>query len=77
MSVAFQILDSGESAPPGWSPAFDVKMDFSRKARWVKDGHKTPDPDWSTYAGFVSRDSVRVALTYAALNGLKITAANV
>ena len=43
----------------------------------MKDGHKTPDPDWSTYAGFVSRDSVRISLTYTALNGLKVTAAYV
>ena len=31
---------------------FDVKMDFTRKARWVKDGHHTPDPDQSKTAGF-------------------------
>ena len=43
----------------------------------MKDGHKTPDPDWSTYAGFVTRDSVRIALTYAALNDLAITAADI
>ena len=69
------LLGEGEKPPPGWSKSsghiiFDVKMDFTRKARWVKDGHKTPEPEWSTYAGFVSRDSVRIALTYAALNGL-------
>ena len=82
VSIAFQILDEGENAPPGWAQSsghiiFDVKMDFTRKARWVKDGHKTPDPSWSTYAGFVSRDSVRIALTYAALNELDVTAADI
>jgi hypothetical protein len=82
VSIAFQILGDGESPPPGWKQSsghiiFDVKMDFTRKARWVKDGHKTPDPDWSTYAGFVTRDSVRIALTYAALNDLSITAADI
>jgi len=60
VSIAFQILDEGEKPPPGWSKSsghiiFDVKMDFTRKARWVKDGHKTAQPEWSTYAGFVSR----------------------
>ncbi len=35
-----------------------------------KNGHKTPDPAWITFAGVVSRDRVRIALTYAALNGL-------
>ena len=82
VSIAFEILDSGEKAPPGWTRSsghiiFDVKMDFTRKARWVKDGHKTPDPEWSTYAGFVSRESVRIALTYAALNDLGIVAADI
>ena len=56
---------------------FDVKMDFTRKARWVKDGHKTPDPEQSTYAGVVSRESVRIALTCAALNGLDVQACDI
>ena len=82
MSIAFQILDDGEDPPPGWKHSsghiiFDVKMDFTRKVRWVKDGHRTPDPDWSTYAGFVTRDSIRIALTYAALNQLDIFAADI
>ena len=81
-SIAFQILEEGEKPPPGWKRSsghmiFDVKMDFTRKARWVKDGHRTEDPDWSTYAGYVTRDSVRIALTYAALNGLGVTAADI
>ena len=82
VSIAFEIVEDGQDPPPGWKPSsghliFDVKMDFTRKARWVKDGHRTPDPDWSTYAGFVTRDSVRIALTYAALNGLDIFAADI
>eukprot|EP00956_Cyclotella_meneghiniana_P027526 scaffold61861_cov42-Cyclotella_meneghiniana.AAC.2 len=52
-------------------------MDFTRKARWVKDGHKHPDPDASNYAGVVSRESVRIALTYAALNDLDVLAADI
>ena len=52
-------------------------MDFTRKARWVLDGHKTPDPSGSTYAGVVSRESVRIAFTYAALNGLQVCAADI
>ena len=44
VAVAFEILKQGESAPIGWSKSsghiiFDVKMDFTRTARWVKDGH--------------------------------------
>jgi hypothetical protein len=40
------------------------------------DGHKLPTLEGSTYAGVVSRESVRIALTYAALNGLKVCAAD-
>ena len=68
--------------PPGYSKSsghlvFDIKMDFTRKARWVKDGHLFPDPVDSSYAGVVSRESVRIAFTYAALNGLDVAAADV
>ena len=52
-------------------------MDFTRKARWVLDGHKAPDPDGSTFAGVVSGESVRIAFTYAALNGLDVLATNI
>lgn len=83
IGVAVEILPSGKQAPVGWSKVtghmvFDVKMDFTRKARWVLDGHKTSDlKDISTYAGVVSRESVRIALTYAALNGLDVCAADI
>jgi len=43
----------------------------------VKDGHLTPDPEGSTYAGVVSRESIRIALTYAALNGIDVMAADI
>ena len=52
-------------------------MDFTRKARWDFDGHKTPNPIGSTYAGVVSKDSIRIAFTYAALNGLDVFAADI
>ena len=80
--VAFDILPDGEPLPKGWTLAsghivFDVKMTLERKARWVKDGHKTPDPSWSTFAGVVSRESVRIALTYAALNDIPVCGADI
>ena len=82
VGVAFEILDKGAHAPHGWKQVtrhlvWDVKMDFTRKARWVLDGHKTPDPIGSTYGGVVSRESVHMALTYAALNDLDVFAANI
>ena len=52
-------------------------MDFNWKARWVLDGHKTPNPVGSTYDGFVSRESVRIVFTYASLNVLKVFAADI
>ena len=75
VGVAFELLPTGKPAPHGWKKVtghliWDLKMDFTRKARWVLDGHRTPDPIGSTYAGVVSRESVRIAFTYAALNGL-------
>ena len=55
---------------------FDVKMgeNFRRKARFVAGGHTTEVPSTLMYASVVSRDSVRIALTIAALNGLKVMA---
>ena len=82
VGVAFEILDEGTHAPHGWKQVtghlvWDVKMDFTRKARWVLDGHETLDPIGSTYAGVVSRESVRIALTYVALNDLDVFAADI
>jgi hypothetical protein len=56
---------------------FDINIDFTNKARWVLDGLQTPNVEGSTYAGVVSRESVRIAFTYAALNGLGICAADI
>jgi hypothetical protein len=57
---------------------FDVKMNFDRKSRWVLDGHHTGNlTSITTYAGVVSRDSVRIAMTYAALNQVDVTAADI
>jgi hypothetical protein len=82
VGVAFEVLEEAKMAPVGWSKVtghlvWDVKMDFTRKARWVLDGHKTPNPVGSAYAGVVSRESVRIAFTYAALNGVNICAADI
>ena len=80
--VAFEILPTGAPVTVGWKKSsghliWDVKMDFTQKDRWVKDGHHTPDPKESNYAGVVSRDSVITALTYAALNDVDVTAADI
>jgi hypothetical protein len=58
---------------------FDVKMgeNFRRKARFMAEGHKTKTPAAMCYSSVVSRDSVRIALTIAALNGLDILACDI
>ena len=56
---------------------FDVKMDLTRKARLVAGGHQTDPPKESTYSSVVSRDSIRIAFTVAALNDLDVLSADV
>jgi hypothetical protein len=51
---------------------FDIKMDFTRKARFVAGGHTTDTPAAMTYSSVVSRESVRLGFLIAALNGLDI-----
>ncbi len=82
VSVAFKILGSNVCAPPGWHKAsghivFDVKMDFTHKARWVKDGHKMPNSPTASFAGVVSWESIRISLMYAALLGLPVWGADI
>jgi hypothetical protein len=57
---------------------FYVKMeDFRRKARFVLGGNTTVTPYAMTYASVVSRESVRLALTLAALNDLDVKMADI
>ena len=58
---------------------YDIKMgeNFRRKARMVAGGHMTEAPSSVTYSSVVSRDSVRIALTIAALNGLSTLACDI
>jgi hypothetical protein len=82
---AFEAWDKSESdIPIGYQQVkchliFDVKMgeNFRRKARFVAGGHTTEVPSTLTYASVVSRDSVRIALTIAALNGLQVMACDI
>jgi len=58
---------------------FDVKMgeNFRRKARMVAGGHMMESPSSLTYSSVVSRDSVRITLKIAALNGLGILSCDI
>ena len=80
--IAFKILEEGQGLPVNheFVPChliFDVKMDGTSKARLVAAGCRTSDPEGSTWAGVVSRETVRIALTYAALNNLKVMSADI
>jgi hypothetical protein len=80
--VAFEVCDGG--IPAGYTHIdchmiFDVKLgeNYRRKARLVAGGHKTGVPTSITYSSVVSRDSVRICLLAAALNGLDVLACDI
>jgi hypothetical protein len=78
---AFKFLEGDENLPVGCQKIdchiiFDVKLDLTRKARYVAGGHMTEAPAALTYSSVVSRESVRIAFMAAALNGLDILAAD-
>jgi hypothetical protein len=81
--ISFKILNGEESVPPTcqayrFHMIFDIKMeDFRRKERFVAGGHTTDTPHAMTYSSVVSRESVRVALTLAALNDLDVKIADI
>ena len=82
VGISFEVPEHSENVPVGWHVftghiIFDVKMGSTRKARWVLDGHKIVEPNISTYSGVVSSESVCIALTYAELNGVYVTDANI
>ena len=53
---------------------FDVKMGktIRQKVRFVADGQNTKTPVAMTYSSVMSRDSVWIVLTIAALNDLDV-----
>jgi Reverse transcriptase (RNA-dependent DNA polymerase) len=72
--IAFEPV---EKPPPGYKKVdliliFDIKMDFTRKARLVARGDMTDTPPTLTYSSVVSRESVRIAFLIAALNELDV-----
>ena len=81
--IAFHLLGEDESIPIGskeipYHIIFDIKYDLTRKARLVAGGHKNKDvPSHITYSSVVSRESVRLGFLIAAMNDLKISAADI
>lgn len=73
VSKAFQILDPDARHPPGYTPievhmVFDIKADFTRKARLIAGGHVTDAPSSMAYASVVSRERVCALLSYLQLS---------
>ena len=82
--IAFEEFDGDVEKLMGYKKitghlVFDVKLgeNFRRKARYCADGHKTEAPAALTYSTVVSRDSVRILLMIAALNGLDLQCADI
>ena len=66
---AFEILKKGKPPPPGHQfvtlgMIFDLKMDFTCKARLVAGGHLTQTPTSLTYASVPSQESVCLDVSY-------------
>ena len=80
VSKAFEFLDEGPPNPLGHTEilchmVFDVKPDFTRKARFVAGGHMTDPPSSITYASVVSQERVQLAFLLTALNDIEVKAA--
>ena len=79
---AFKKLDNGEIMPIVYQRVnchiiFDVKMEYLRqKDRLVAGGHMMESPVTISYVSVVSRETVRIALTLAALNDLPVKVAD-
>ena len=56
---------------------FDIKLDLTRKARYVAGGHLTDPPVSMTCSSVFARESVRIAFLVAALNNLSVLARSV
>ena len=81
--VAFHLLPDDEPIPVGskripYHIIFDIKYDMTRKARLVAGGHRNQDvPTHLTYSSVVSRETVRMGFLIAAMNDLKVCAADI
>ena len=83
VKFAFKILDCNESVPHNHQfvkchMIFDVKMEnFRRKLRLVAGGHTKKAAAAVTYDSIVSRETIIIALTIAALNDLQVKCGDV
>ena len=79
LRIASEVLDKDASVPVGYKEImchliFEVKMNLTRKARYVAGGHLTNPPSLMTYASVVGQCTVGITFSVAALNDLNILA---
>ena len=83
MKIAFQTILEGEKPPNGFQyinghMVLGIKMeDFCRKACLVTGSHMTHTLDTIAHSSVVTRETVHIALTMAALYGLEVKEADV
>ena len=80
--VAFNFLDRYNHAPVGYKKIkyhqlFDVKMDLTRKSRYMAGGNLTNPPSSITYTSLVSHDNMHLAFLIAEFNYLDILAGDI
>jgi hypothetical protein len=82
--IAFEEIEGNPDELIGYEEitghlVFDIKLgeNFRRKSRFCADGHKTKPSASVTYSTVVARDSVRLILLIAALNGLNVLGSDV
>jgi hypothetical protein len=81
-ALAFHFLEPGESPQVAskWEPfhmIFNIKVDLTRKARFVAGGHVTDTPTQLIYSSVVTRESMRIEFLIAAINDLQIFSADI
>ena len=82
VKVAFKFLGKGDPPPVGHTGIrchiiFDVKIDLTRKARFVAGSHMTAPPSSMTYTTVVSRESVYISFLLATPNDCDILAGDI
>ena len=85
MRPAFEVFEgTKDQLPVGYQfmkchMIFDIKFgeNFCHKAQLVAGGHMTETPATLTYSSVVLCDSVRIALTVAALNDLQVMSCDI
>ncbi len=81
-AIFFKFPKDGQQVPVGsqWIPChmiFDIRPDFTWKSRYVAVRHCTEAPSSITFSSVVTRESVRIAFSIAALNDLDILSADI